>query len=202
MVVVDVQQEFFSQLPVVGETFPEFRGNVEKLLEWARRSRSGARPLVVHVRASYRPEHSPWLPVLRRMRGHAEESPFGETPETPRPEDFCAEIAGEEPVVLKHTYNAFLEEEMVGLLKARGVRKVLICGLVTGCCVVSTAQGAIFCGFEPFVVEDCCADRSRSRHLDALRLGQSHSFWLTRLPDILSCRNPSDLQTFLFEAYT
>jgi nicotinamidase-related amidase len=49
----------------------------------------------------------------------------------------------EDPLVLKTHGNAFLKTELGGVLEERGVREVLVCGLVTHGCVRATCLGGL-----------------------------------------------------------
>ena len=60
------------------------------------------------------------------------------------------------------SYSAFLEADrrtttgLGAMFKARGVRRVFICGLATDFCVAFSAVDARAAGFEIFVIEDAC----------------------------------------------
>jgi len=60
------------------------------------------------------------------------------------------------------SYSAFVEADrrtttgLGGLLAARGVGRVFVCGLATDFCVAFTALDARAAGFETFVIEDAC----------------------------------------------
>ncbi len=60
------------------------------------------------------------------------------------------------------SYSAFLEADrktrtgLDGYLKARGVKRVFVCGLATDFCVAWTALDARRYGFEAVVIEDAC----------------------------------------------
>jgi nicotinamidase/pyrazinamidase len=60
------------------------------------------------------------------------------------------------------SYSAFVEADgktttgLAGLLDARGVKRVFVCGLATDYCVAYSALDARAAGFEVFVVEDAC----------------------------------------------
>jgi len=60
------------------------------------------------------------------------------------------------------SYSAFVEADaktttgLAGLLKARSVKRVFVCGLATDYCVAYSALDARAAGFEVFVIEDAC----------------------------------------------
>ena len=59
--------------------------------------------------------------------------------------------------------DGFLHTELDKLLRGLGVTRVLCCGLVTSACVLSTALGAFHRGYDPVLLSDACADRTRER---------------------------------------
>jgi len=60
------------------------------------------------------------------------------------------------------SYSAFVEADgktttgLGALLKARGIKRVFVCGLATDFCVAYSALDARKEGFETFVIEDAC----------------------------------------------
>ena len=60
------------------------------------------------------------------------------------------------------SYSAFMEADrrtstgLAAYLKARGIRKLYLCGLATDYCVAWSAQDARAAGFEATVIEDAC----------------------------------------------
>lgn len=73
-----------------------------------------------------------------------------------------------EPVVVKETYDAFHGTSLEKLLRAAGVRQVLVAGVLTHLCVETTVRAAFVRGFEPFVAMDACASNLARLHEDAL----------------------------------
>ena len=60
------------------------------------------------------------------------------------------------------SYSAFFENDQTtatgldGWLRARGFRRLFLCGLATDFCVGWSAEDAAHLGYETFVIEDCC----------------------------------------------
>lgn len=65
-----------------------------------------------------------------------------------------------EPLVVKHFPNAFRETDLLDLLKARGIRHIVLAGMMTHMCVDATARAAVDLGFEITVAADACATRA------------------------------------------
>lgn len=72
--------------------------------------------------------------------------------------DSVAHFEGE-PIVYKHTPNAFLNTELFTLLKGQEIERLVVCGMATHLAVEATARGASELGFQVIVAEDACATR-------------------------------------------
>ncbi|HSA99937.1 MAG TPA: cysteine hydrolase family protein [Anaerolineales bacterium] len=72
--------------------------------------------------------------------------------------DSVAHFEGE-PIVYKHEPNAFLNTDLLELLKSWEVERVVITGMMTHMCVDATARAASDLGFQVIVAEDACATR-------------------------------------------
>ena len=72
--------------------------------------------------------------------------------------DLAAHFEGE-PIVYKHDPNAFLNTNLLDLLKSWEIERVIICGMMTHMCVDATARAASDLGFQVIVAEDACATR-------------------------------------------
>ena len=70
--------------------------------------------------------------------------------------DSVAHFEGE-PIVYKHEPNAFLNTNLLELLKSWDIERVVICGMMTHMCVDATARAASDLGFQVIVAEDACA---------------------------------------------
>ena len=72
--------------------------------------------------------------------------------------DSVAHFEGE-PLVYKHEPNAFLNTDLLELLKGWEIERVIIAGMMTHMCVDATARAASDLGFQVIVAEDACATR-------------------------------------------
>ncbi|KAJ1453959.1 cysteine hydrolase [Pelagophyceae sp. CCMP2097] len=75
-----------------------------------------------------------------------------------------------EIVVDKWTFGAFASTQLEAELRARGVRRILLCGVLTNVCVFATAVQAVDRFFRVCLVEDACASFSRDWHENAVKL--------------------------------
>jgi len=72
--------------------------------------------------------------------------------------DAVAHFEGE-PIVYKHHPNSFRETNLLEMLKAWGIERVVITGMMTHMCVDATARAAADFGFQVIIAEDACATR-------------------------------------------
>ncbi|KAK5134171.1 hypothetical protein LTR08_006831 [Meristemomyces frigidus] len=75
-----------------------------------------------------------------------------------------------EPVVEKPGKGAFAHTDLELLLRLRGVRILILCGVTTDVCVHTTLREANDRGFECLVVEDCCAASETRLHDTAVEM--------------------------------
>ncbi len=72
--------------------------------------------------------------------------------------DAVAHFEGE-PLVIKHFPNSFRETNLLDLLRAQKVERLVITGMMTHMCVDATTRAAVDLGFPVIVAEDACATR-------------------------------------------
>jgi nicotinamidase-related amidase len=147
LVLVDFQNDFWPE--TVQSTAPELPARVVDLLKYAR----SAGLAVIHVRARFDADGGNWM-ARYRLRGRI---PCVEGTSGVETLPFARELPGE-PVVIKHTFDAFLNTELHQLLQTLGVEGLLVGGLVTSTCVLFTAATATQLGYLVSVLSDCCSD--------------------------------------------
>lgn len=67
-------------------------------------------------------------------------------------------------VLPKRRLSAFFGTDLDRRLAARGVQRVLICGVTTIFCVLATALDALSHDLDTVIIEDCCAAPKRELH--------------------------------------
>lgn len=175
LLLIDVQRDFWTEgMPIA---FPEFDKNVATLLALCRNQGID----VVHLRAQFRKDQSDWM-VRYRLDG---EIPCVEDTAGAKIFEFASE-SGNEPVIVKQTFDGFLNDELQAWLQANGKRYVLVAGLVTSVCVLLTAAAAAQRGYLVSVVEDCCADNLEA-HVHTLER-YPFVFDVTSIDDIVASR--------------
>ena len=73
-------------------------------------------------------------------------------------------------VIEKHTYDAFFETELRGLLRFHHIDTLYVAGVETNVCVLCTALSALSNGFATVILEDCVATSIPALHTPALQI--------------------------------
>jgi nicotinamidase-related amidase len=61
-------------------------------------------------------------------------------------------------------FNAFSNTRLDDVLRGRGIRDVLVCGMVTSLCIDSTGRAAYERGYSVTILADCTSARTRAEH--------------------------------------
>jgi nicotinamidase-related amidase len=161
LIVIDVQNDYF----------PGGRFELEGAEAAARQARAAldrfrlAGLPVVHVRHESLPQGAPFF-----------------LPGTPGAEihPLVAPREGE-PVVLKHYPNSFRETELSARLESKGIKRLVVAGMMTLMCVDATARAARDAGYEVIVLHDACAARALSFQGETIPAAQVHGAFLAAL---------------------
>jgi nicotinamidase-related amidase len=166
LLMIDMQRDFvepggFGE--TLGNDVSLLRSSIEpckELLETARR----VGMFVIHTREGHRPDLADLQPA-KRDRGNptlkiGDVGPMGRILVRGEPgHDIIPElypIEGE-PVVDKPGKGAFYETDLLGILRNRNIKKLIVCGVTTEVCVHTTVREANDRGFDALVPEDCTA---------------------------------------------
>ncbi len=164
LVIIDMQRDFVDP-----GGFGEALGNDVSLLRRAiaptQKVLAAARAaglFVVHTREGHRPDLAD-LPPTKKLRGKlkngiGDAGPMGRI--LVRGEyghDIIDELkpAAGEPVVDKPGKGAFHATDLDAMLKNRGIRQLIVCGVTTEVCVNTTVREANDRGYDCLVLEDC-----------------------------------------------
>lgn len=166
LVMIDMQRDF-----VEPGGFGEMLGNDVSLLrssiEPCKSVLDVARELgmfIIHTREGHRPDLAD-LPPTKKERGHlttgiGDQGPMGrilvrgEVGHDIIPELYPIEG---EPVVDKPGKGAFYDTDLLGILRNRNIKTLIVCGVTTEVCVNTTVREANDRGFNALVPEDCTA---------------------------------------------
>ena len=85
------------------------------------------------------------------------------------------EVDEEDIIIVKSTYDSFVENALALSLSKDGYNKIVITGVLTHLCCESTARSAFELGFEVYLSIDCLASYNEDLHLSSLKVA-SHGF--------------------------
>ncbi len=102
-----------------------------------------------------------------------------------------------EPIVYKHDPNAFLNTNLLDLLKGWEVERVVICGMMTHMCVDATARAASDLGFQVIVAEDACATRDLTFGDTTIPAEHVHKAFLAALKSYGKVMKSEEILAFL-----
>ncbi len=164
LIVIDMQRDFLEPGgfgDMLGNDVSLLRGTIDpcrRVLEVAR----SAGLMVIHTREGHRPDLTD-APPSKLARGRLEtgigdEGPMGRVLVRGEPgHDIIPELAPKagEPVIDKPGKGAFYETDLDLMLKNRGIRTLVVCGVTTEVCVHTTVREANDRGYECLVLSDC-----------------------------------------------
>ncbi len=155
VLVVDVQPLFTTRtlIPPVDEVLPRLR----RFLDGART----AGVLRVFIR-SVIPEARWTEPWRQQFSPAVQAANAPESPLTAYHADFEPEPG--DLALVKDRYSAFMSTNLEMLLRERGIRTVIVMGLITDVCVSSTARDAFQLDFLAVTLSDCTATSTLARH--------------------------------------
>jgi biuret amidohydrolase len=179
LVIIDMQRDF-----VEPGGFGEALGNDVSLLRKAllptRRVLAAARKagiLVIHTREGHRADLADLWPA-KKERGRfkttiGDKGPMGRI--LVRGEfghDIVDELAPRdgEPVIDKPGKGAFYATDLSEILKSRGIKHLIVCGVTTEVCVNTTVREANDRGYDCLILEDCVASYFPDFHDYALKM--------------------------------
>jgi len=146
LVVIGTQNYFWNDS--LAEQFPDFPKNISELLKFCRAEGID----IIHLRARFDPDMSNW-PSCYKLAGKI---PCVKGTEEEKAEPFARELPGE-TVIYKHSFDGFLDTGLADYLDKHNKKHLLVAGLDSGVCVLSTCFTAFQKGYLLTLLEDCCA---------------------------------------------
>lgn len=137
LVIVDIQKDYFpgGRMELVGAEAAG--GRAHELLSAFRESGEA----VFHIQHVFESKDAPFFtPESEGTKIHPDVAP-----------------EGDEPLIVKHHPNAFLDTPLADELRRAGAEDVIICGMMTSMCVDASARAAADLGFHTSIAADACA---------------------------------------------
>src|SRR5918912_2359243 len=165
LVVVDVQNDFCHPEGAAGKRgrdLSQIAGATERLAYLLGEARRVGLPIIF-----IRTEHGPWTDSeswLGRNKTDSEQRVPTCVEGTWGCDFYAVAPQARERVVIKHRYSAFRGTDLDLILRARGIRTVLICGVATNVCVETSAREAYMHDYEIVFLADCSAAYSQEEH--------------------------------------
>lgn len=179
LIVVDVQNDFCADegfFGTEGYDLKQIRAAVPRianLIDYAR----AAKVKVVFIRSTYDPHHLNDPMRERNARRGLNKSRC--TTGAWGTEFFEVSPTAGEPVVTKHRYSAFHGTDLHIILRAWGIRTLILTGVTTNVCVESTGREGYFLDHYIVLVSDCTATTNEDR--EDLTSEEIHRWTLTNI---------------------
>ncbi len=139
LILVDIQNDYFSGGKVPLEGIDEAAQNAKELLAFFRNKKL----------STYHIQH---LSLSKEVPFFVPDTTGVDIHESIKP-------APEDKIIQKHFPNSFRETELLEALRADGIEEVVICGAMSHMCIDATTRAAADLGFKCQVIHDACATR-------------------------------------------
>lgn len=155
LLVMDVQQGILARVP---DQAPAFLARLAQAIATARAENAH----VIYVCLNFRPGYPEVSPNNAAFSSIAQSGAFT----GPLGADIPPEVAPQpgDLVIAKHRVSAFSGNDLLMILRSRGVTKLACCGIATSGIVLSTVRQAMDLDFQLVVVRDCCVDADDEVH--------------------------------------
>jgi nicotinamidase-related amidase len=137
LILIDIQNDYFPGGKMELEGPLEAGAQARKLLDFFRQQRW---PTVHIQHISTRPGATFFLPDTDGMKFHESIAPLAS-----------------ETVIVKHFPNSFRETNLLEVLKALNIQRLVICGMMTHMCIDASVRAAADLGFPVLLAADACA---------------------------------------------
>jgi len=158
LLIIDVQNDYFpdGNMELVGAT--QAGENTKKMLEY------------------YRAHQLPVIHI-KHIATNAGATFF--LPNTPGAEiNALVAPLKDEKVIIKHYPNSFRETDLQEYLQSKGIKNLVITGMMTDVCVESTTRAAFDLGYKNTIIGDACATRDRELGSEVIPAAVVHESFL------------------------
>lgn len=172
LLIVDVQNDFCAadgMMGLTGMDLSSINPAVDQMIRLAGSARQNGVP-VIFVRLITAPEtDSPALLALYERLGYGPEGAAICRRGTFGADYYRLAPESSDLVVDKQRYSGFVGTNLELMLSKANIRKLVVTGVTTECCVDSTVRDAFMRDYETFVVSDACAAYEKDLHEVSLK---------------------------------
>lgn len=141
--------------------------------------------VVVFVNEEHRPNLQPVRLFARKMT-HAYTGSWGAEVVNPLVR------SADDITVIKRRYSGFYQTDLDLVLRDRGVRTVVLMGVLTNICVRSTAHDAFFLGYDVVIPEDCVGAMTDLEQTVTLYDISTHFGWVSNSEAVVGALRSGD----------
>jgi nicotinamidase-related amidase len=172
LILIDIQQDYFphGRMELLGAV--RASESAAKLLNHFRKT---GRP-VVHVQhISTRKEATYFIPGTDGINFHNNVAPLDN-----------------EFTVVKHYPNSFRDTNLQDYLDSRGIKELVICGMMSHMCIDATVRAAFDRGYSCVVAHDACATRNLTFNGDTIEAPKVHGAFMAALGSVYAKMKASE----------
>ncbi|MFQ6573024.1 cysteine hydrolase family protein [Pseudomonas sp. UM16] len=161
LIIIDIQNDYFPGGKWTLDGAEQAADQAARILEASRAKGE----LVVHVRHEFESNDAPFFtPDSEGALIHPKVSPLPN-----------------EPVVLKHKVNSFLNTELKAVLDAHDIGAVTVVGSMSHMCIDGFTRAAADMGYKVSVIHDACATRDLEFNGVSVPAAQVHTAYMAAL---------------------
>lgn len=162
-------QPVYTEHKNVKKNFPNLKKNFISFINYIRNYIPSQN--IIHIRTNYNDKFA------RNFKNYHPDKPI---PFDVNPSTFAYALKNEK-IIVKSSFDSFLNTFLEKYLKEKNIDTLIICGLLTSVCVLFTSQSAFSLGYHVYLYEKACGDRSFTNHNFITKLYKNYIF--TLIPD-------------------
>lgn len=162
LIIVDIQNDYFPNGKMELSNPEKAAANAAKVLNWFRQN---DKDNIFHV------QHIASDPGLGFFLPNTDGAEINKS----------VQPLEHEHIIIKHFPNSFLKTELERELKAKGITKLVIVGMMTHMCIDATVRAAVDLGYETTLIQDACATKDLSYQDKVVPAEQVHYAFVSAL---------------------